>query len=151
MLTFKLDAHTAEKYALVYSIVEDEASEILKVPFFCSGEEVANGGYRSQQRYCSDTARSQTDGNSIKILGVDLFSIGLVHPDDASYQVFEEGGNHFRQFIFRDSHLVGAILLGDTRISATLKKLIETNVSCADLLAGAVDAGKIGARIELMT
>ncbi|MEA5114405.1 MAG: FAD-dependent oxidoreductase [Geobacteraceae bacterium] len=89
--------------------------------------------------------------NSIKVLGVDLFSIGLVHPDDASYQVFEEGGNHFRQFIFRDSHLVGAILLGDTRISATLKKLIETNVSCADLLAGAVDAGKIGARIEAMT
>ncbi len=89
--------------------------------------------------------------NSIKVLGVDLFSIGLVHPDDASYQVFEEGGNHFRQFIFRDSHLVGAILLGDTRISATLKKLIETNASCADLLAGAVDAREVAARVEAMT
>lgn len=89
--------------------------------------------------------------NSIKVLSVDLFSIGLVHPNDASYQVFEDEGNHYQQFVFRDSHLVGAILFGDTSIAPTLKKLIETNTSCAELLAGVSDAKDIRARFAGMT
>jgi nitrite reductase (NADH) large subunit len=88
--------------------------------------------------------------NSIKVIGVDLFSIGLVHPDDASYTVFGTENGHYQEFIFRDSHLVGAILLGDISISSTLKKLIESNTSCADLLAGASDASQIRAGIAAM-
>jgi len=78
--------------------------------------------------------------NSIKVLGTDLFSIGLVHPDDASYLVFEETGDYYRQFVFRDSHLVGAILIGDASIASALKKLIETGTSCTELLSKAGDA-----------
>ncbi|MBT0663603.1 FAD-dependent oxidoreductase [Geobacter pelophilus] len=89
--------------------------------------------------------------NSIKVLGVDLFSIGMVHPDDASYLTFEEEGAHYQQFIFRDSLLVGAILFGDTSIAPALKKLIEKNDSCAELLAGAGDARDIRAGILAMT
>lgn len=88
--------------------------------------------------------------NSIKVLGVDLFSIGTVHPDDASYLTFEEEGDHYQQFIFRDSHLVGAILFGDTSIAPKLKKLIEKNISCAELLSGTSDAREIRAGISLM-
>jgi nitrite reductase (NADH) large subunit len=88
--------------------------------------------------------------NSLKVLGVDLFSIGLVHPEDASYRVFEELNGHYQQFVFRDSHLVGAILLGDTGIAPTLKKLIETNASCTELLAGAHLASEIHAGIAAM-
>lgn len=72
--------------------------------------------------------------NSLKVLGCDLFSIGMIHPEDASYLAYESAGDHYQQFIFRDSRLVGAILLGDTSIAPTLKKLIESNSSCADLL-----------------
>lgn len=89
--------------------------------------------------------------NVIKVLGVDLFSIGQVHPDDASYLVFEEAGDHYQQFIFRDSHLVGAILFGDTLIVPTVKKLIEKNTSCAELLSGASDASGIYAGIAAMS
>ena len=89
--------------------------------------------------------------NSIKVLGVDLFSIGMVHPDDASYLVFEEDGEHYRQFVFRDSRLVGAILVGDTSIAPMLKKLIENNTSCSEILAGISDAGEVRARIETMS
>lgn len=88
--------------------------------------------------------------NSIKVLGVDLFSIGQVHPDDASYLVFEDDGDTFQQFLFRDSRLVGAILLGDISLAPAVKKLIEKNESCAELLAGARDAGEIRAGIAGM-
>jgi nitrite reductase (NADH) large subunit len=88
--------------------------------------------------------------NSLKVLGVDLFSIGLVHPDDASYTVFATETGHYQQFIFRDSHLVGAILVGDTSSAPALKKLIETNASCADLLAGVSHADQIGSRIAAL-
>lgn len=88
--------------------------------------------------------------NSIKVLGVDLFSIGLVHPDDASYLVFEEDGDTFQQFLFRDSRLVGAVFLGDISLAPAVKKLIEKNESCAELLAGARDAGEIRAGIAGM-
>jgi len=88
--------------------------------------------------------------HGIKVLGVDLFSIGVVHPDDASYLVFEEDGDRYRQYIFRDSRLVGAILLGDTALAPVLKKLIEGGTSCADLLAGAGDAREVSAGIARM-
>jgi nitrite reductase (NADH) large subunit len=78
--------------------------------------------------------------NSIKVLGTDLFSIGQVHPDDASYLVFEEDGDYYRQFVFRDSHLVGAILIGDASIASALKKLIENGTSCTELLCKSGDA-----------
>ncbi|MBV5338433.1 MAG: hypothetical protein J0665_02575 [Deltaproteobacteria bacterium] len=78
--------------------------------------------------------------NSIKVLGTDLFSIGQVHPDDASYLVFEEDGDYYRQFVFRDSHLVGAILIGYASIASALKKLIENGTSCTELLSKAGDA-----------
>ena len=89
--------------------------------------------------------------NSIKVLGVDLFSIGMVHPDDASYRIFEEDGDHYQQFVFRDSHLVGAILIGDASIASALKKLIETGTSCAELLAEADDAKGVHAGIVAMS
>lgn len=88
--------------------------------------------------------------NSLKVLGVDMFSIGHVRPEDASYRVFEEAGERYDFFVFRDSRLTGAILIGDTAIAPTLKKLIETGVSCSELLDGACDASGIRAGISLM-
>lgn len=88
--------------------------------------------------------------NSIKVLGVELFSIGMVHPDDASYQVFESDDGHYQMFLFRDSRLVGAILLGDAGIAPIVKKLIESCVSCTDLLQGADDAQTIHDRLAAL-
>ncbi len=73
--------------------------------------------------------------NMLKVLGIDMFSIGRVLPDDASYSVIEAevDGNYFG-FMFRDSHLVGAILLGDTRLSPVVKSGIEQRRDCSDVL-----------------
>jgi NAD(P)H-nitrite reductase large subunit/rubredoxin len=74
--------------------------------------------------------------NSLKVLGSEMFSIGQVRFEDGSYQEVEETlGDNYAYFLFRDSHMVGAILLGDTRLSATVKKLIEKKVQCSELLS----------------
>jgi nitrite reductase (NADH) large subunit len=73
--------------------------------------------------------------NTLKVLGLDLWSIGQFEPDDGSYRVFEyePDGRYFR-FVFRDGVLVGSILLGDTTISSGVKKKIEEGVDCSGLL-----------------
>ena len=43
--------------------------------------------------------------------------------------------------------LVGAILLGEATLSATLKKLIENQTSCVDMLKQAYDAEAIHAAL----
>ena len=75
--------------------------------------------------------------NMLKVLGFDMFSIGRINPEDASFMAIEGTVNdQYRSFIFRDQHLVGAILLGDTSQSAQIKKVIEQQRDCARLLQG---------------
>lgn len=85
--------------------------------------------------------------NSIKVIGADLFSIGQIHPADASYLIFEEDGQDYSCFVFRDSLLKGAILIGDTSVASSIKKLIESQRSCSDLLATAHSAAAIKATL----
>jgi nitrite reductase (NADH) large subunit len=73
--------------------------------------------------------------NMLKVLGIDLFSVGRVLPEDASYELIDmETDGKYYGFMFRDSHLVGSILLGDTRLSSVVKSGIEQRRDCSDLL-----------------
>jgi len=82
--------------------------------------------------------------NMLKVLDVELFSIGNVHPDDGSFTVFElDEAERYAWFVFRDSWLVGAVLLGDTALSSHLKLLIEKQLSCAELLARSASAAEL--------
>jgi nitrite reductase (NADH) large subunit len=76
--------------------------------------------------------------NTLKVLDVDLFSIGVVTPEDASSEVMshETSDGHFYRFVIRDNALVGAILLGDTRLTARVKSLVESKADVTDLLRG---------------
>ncbi len=64
--------------------------------------------------------------NTLKVLGLDMFSIGQVNPEDASFRTcdHEAEGDYFR-FVFRDNRLVGAVLLGDTKLTAAVKEAVE--------------------------
>ena len=74
--------------------------------------------------------------NTLKVLNIDLFSIGQVHPGDGSYRDFELfENNRYYYVVFRDGQLVGAILLGDMRPAAAIKRFIETKTCCNDLLS----------------
>ena len=73
--------------------------------------------------------------NMLKVLGYDMFSIGRITPEDGSYQVLESTGNgDYQFFMFRDSHLEGCILLGDTSLSAGVKEAIETQIDFSEAL-----------------
>jgi len=87
--------------------------------------------------------------NTLKVLNYDLYSIGQVHPVDASYVTYESLVNgRYRYFVFRDGQLVGAILMGDMTLAAPIKRLIEAGTSCAELLRGEPDVGDIIAFME---
>lgn len=66
--------------------------------------------------------------NSLKVLGLDMLSIGVVEADDGSYTVMDdldEEAGHYRRFVFRDGVMVGATLLGDTSKAAVISAVIE--------------------------
>jgi len=64
--------------------------------------------------------------NRIKVLDVDLFSIGQIQPTDASSRLFEvlEDGN-YRGLVCHDGQIVGAILYGDMQLIAPMQRAVE--------------------------
>ncbi|MCE5328061.1 MAG: FAD-dependent oxidoreductase [Planctomycetaceae bacterium] len=73
--------------------------------------------------------------NTLKVLGLDLLSIGQFQPEDGSFQVIEdEGDGRYRRFVFHDGRLVGSILLGDTSIASALKNAMEGRRDFSGLL-----------------
>jgi nitrite reductase (NADH) large subunit len=64
--------------------------------------------------------------NRIKVLDVDLFSIGQVQPTDASFRLFEvlENGS-YRGLVCHDGQIVGAILYGDMQLIAIMQRAVE--------------------------
>jgi len=73
--------------------------------------------------------------NMLKVLGYDLFSIGQILTEDASYEVVEDRvDSRYYYFVFRDSHMVGSILLGDTTLASGVKEAVEKRIDCAKVL-----------------
>jgi len=82
--------------------------------------------------------------NALKVLRVELFSIGQIEPVDGSYEIIEEKiESKFFEFVFRDSHLVGAILLGDAGLAAGVKKAVESKLDFSGLLAKHASVGDV--------
>jgi nitrite reductase (NADH) large subunit len=85
----------------------------------------------------------------IKVLDIDLFSIGEIHPADGSYQVFEDHDeDRYACFVFQNFHLVGAILMGDTSLSPRVRALVENRVSCHEILIEAGSGRDIRERLR---
>lgn len=79
--------------------------------------------------------------NALKVLDLELFSVGQTEPTDGSYRTVEnEETEGFFSFVFRDSRLVGAILLGNAKLATQAKKAVETKADFSDLLARRFDA-----------
>ncbi len=75
--------------------------------------------------------------NSMKILGMTIFSIGKVHPEGEDDEVLEErDGNGLYQFVFRQGKMRGCILMGNTRSTGAAKKAIEIGTDFSRILAG---------------
>jgi nitrite reductase (NADH) large subunit len=82
--------------------------------------------------------------NTLKVLDIDLFSIGRIDPEDASTEVLEQelGGAYYR-FLVHDQRLAGAILLGDTRAAGVVKKAVENGRDLSGLLIARPGAAEL--------
>jgi nitrite reductase (NADH) large subunit len=82
--------------------------------------------------------------NTLKVLGYDMFGIGQISAEDASSRAIDGAQNgRYYCFVFRDNHLVGSILMGDTALSSAVKKLIEGQVDCSGVLRGQPELERI--------
>ncbi len=74
--------------------------------------------------------------NLLKVLGYDLFSIGQIRGEDASFKSMEfSKGDAYYFFFFHDNHMVGTILMGDTGLSASVKRVIEDEIDCSTFIS----------------
>ncbi len=81
--------------------------------------------------------------NTLKVLGVGLFSVGMVQPDgDGVVEVAEETDRGYFRFLFKDGRMSGAIFVGDTQLAATATKAVKTGTDFSAVLDAAptVDA-----------
>lgn len=64
--------------------------------------------------------------NVLKILGLDLFSIGAISLIDGSYSQYEqEESDRYFNFVVRDGKIVGSIIIGDKALAIKVKQAVE--------------------------
>jgi len=79
--------------------------------------------------------------NTLKVLGLDLLSIGQFEPEDGSFQVIEtQQAEAYYRFVFRDEHLVGSVLVGDTSPAGPVKTAIEAGTDFSGALLEGISA-----------
>jgi NAD(P)H-nitrite reductase large subunit len=77
----------------------------------------------------------------LKVVGVDVFSIGATAPDEPECRAVEgRQDGTYRRFVFRDGRLIGAILLGDTAAMPQARKAIESGDDVSDLVESSLSA-----------
>ena len=87
--------------------------------------------------------------NTLKVLGLDLFSIGGINSEDASFdEVHCEDDSGYFRFLLRDSHLVGAILLGDASLAARIQRAMETCEDFSKFVQRPAGAGELVAYLR---
>ncbi len=82
--------------------------------------------------------------NALKVLGIEMLSIGDFTPTDGSFQVIkEESEKEFFHFVFRDGKMIGAILLGNIEAASKVKKAIESKKDFSGVLSGSATCAYI--------
>jgi nitrite reductase (NADH) large subunit len=86
----------------------------------------------------------QPRSNTLKVLGLDLMSIGQFEPADGSFVVVDEKtDDRYLHLVFHDGVLVGAILFGDASRSAAVKSAIEARLDFSGVLLGSPSAADV--------
>jgi len=75
-----------------------------------------------------------TPSNTLKIVGIDLTSIGIVNPEDKKYEELKKADPKqgiYKKLVLDNGIIVGAIIMGTTKCVASIKSLInqKTNIT----------------------
>lgn len=84
--------------------------------------------------------------NTLKVVGLDLTSIGIVRgaheppePGFEEIKVFSSDGKVYKKFVVKDDKMIGAILLGTKKEAVKVTKLIKEGQSIEDIKPRLVD------------
>lgn len=76
----------------------------------------------------SETYAGTTPINTLKVMGIDLTSIGVVNPEEPGYTAYRRSDPSkglYKKLVFKDGALVGAILLGDRKSVTLMTRLVN--------------------------
>jgi len=66
----------------------------------------------------------------LKVLGIDLFSIGQFTPqDEADRLISQAKDGNYASFVFRQGMMIGSILLGDASLASYVKTAVEEKIN----------------------
>lgn len=87
--------------------------------------------------------------NALKVLGVDMLSVGQFEPEDGSYSVLDqEADGKLMHFLFHDGRLVGAILMGHPELGPSVKAAVESRMDFSTLLRSTVSTADVISRLN---
>lgn len=102
----------AEHHGILYGLWVPAKSQGSIAGFAAVGKEVAFAGDPPSAR--------------LKVLGIDLFSIGQFTPrDENDIALTEEVNGNYTSFIFSQGVLIGSILLGDASLAGKVKSAVD--------------------------
>ena len=82
--------------------------------------------------------------NTLKVLGLDMFSVGVVMPGDGSYTVIRgRGEGTYSRYVFHEGRLAGAVLMGDTRRAAQAAAAVRDRRDATSLLRKNADSATV--------
>ncbi len=82
--------------------------------------------------------------NTLKVLGLKMFSSGVIQPEDGSYhEIADKRDDVYHRFLFHDNKLAGAILIGDTAAASGVSKAMKEGIDFSVLLKQHADAKNI--------
>lgn len=80
----------------------------------------------------------------LKVLGVDVFSIGQFSPSQEGDRLVAEGKDGgYKSFLFRDGKIIGSILLGDASMANKVKAAVEGKKDFSMVLDESVDVESV--------
>ncbi|MDM5327693.1 nitrite reductase large subunit NirB [Neobacillus sp. CF12] len=91
------------------------------------------------QRICGNEGlgyQGSVLSTQLKISGVDLFSVGMIHDKDSSTQsikIYDEVERIYKKVVFQDHKIIGAVLYGETKERTKLLDMILKHQDVSDV------------------
>ncbi len=80
----------------------------------------------------------------LKVLGVDVFSIGQFSPSSEEDKLVAESKNgSYKSFLFSDGKMIGSILLGDASLAVKVKTAVDGKKDFSTILDDSVDVERV--------
>ncbi|MCF2136483.1 MAG: FAD-dependent oxidoreductase [Candidatus Thorarchaeota archaeon] len=73
--------------------------------------------------------------NTLKVAGIDLFSIGITSPTTDDYEIRDKTDtqqDRYYKIVLKDNVIVGAIVLGDRKASQRIQRLVRSGEAVSD-------------------